>query len=810
MHVIKRNGETEHVAFDKISERLRRVILESQDDSIDVGAITHEVVKNMGDGMRTREIDNLLCNVLISREIEDPLYGHLAARILVSGMHKETKESVTDTWLETPEAREVLSEQFRDFVSTHAARLQAMLAFERDYELPYFGLKTMLTLYSLQSSNGSHQKQPIERPQHVFMRVAIVTSGFDIDRVHAVYDAMSQKRMTFGSPTMFNAGFTQQQLASCYLLSMDDSIDSIFTTFFNCAKISKYGGGLGVSISSVRGKGARISSNGGTTDGIIPMCRVLNAITSYINQSGRRKGSCAVYLDPSHPDIEDFLNLRLPQAADEDMRCRDLFLAMWIPDLFFKRVRDKGHWSLFDPDSCKQLQDVFGEAYEQEYERLEAEGKAVKTLPAETLFKQMIRSQIESGMPYMLSRDAVNIKSMQQNIGTVRGSNLCAEIVEYNRPSTLPNDPNGEIAVCNLSSIALPAFYDKESGTYDFEGLMQTTRVAVRCLNNVIDLNYYPVEESRRSNLTHRPIGLGVQGLYDTLVDLGIPFDSAQGVSFSRLVAMVMYYAAVDESANMAIDTCEPYATFQGSPYSFGLLNYDLWADDGNDGERPDFQPTFRKQSVPALDWNALKMKVQLHGLRNSLLMAQMPTATSSSIFGNTESVEAPASFILVRRMLGGEYTVVNTRLVETLKARGLWTEAMRRVILSENGSIQNIAGIPADIRRLFRTAFDMKQRWVIDHARARAPYICQTQSTNLFFEKATFKKLYKSHMYAWKSGLKTLSYYIRSRPAADPLKITVTPEVSTFSAMTSSTTTTQQQKADDDDDVTSCMNCSA
>ena len=804
MHVIKRDGTIENVAFDKISERLRRVISESQkqDDEIDIGSITHEVVKNMAHGMLTREIDNLLCNVLISREIEDPRYGHLAKRILVSGMHKETRESVVETWVETRECQEVLSDQFREFVGTHATRLHTMLVFDRDYDLPYFGLRTMLGLYSLQYSN---KKQPIERPQHVFLRVAIVTSGFDIERVQAVYDAMSLKRMTFGSPTMFNAGFTQQQLASCYLLSMDDSIDSIFTTFFNCAKISKYGGGLGVSISSIRGKGARISSNGGTTDGIIPMCRVLNAITSYINQSGRRKGSCAVYLDPSHPDIEDFLNLRLPQAADEDMRCRDLFLAMWIPDLFFKRVHNKGHWSLFDPDSCKQLQDVFGEAYEHEYERLEAEGKAIKTIPAESLFKQMIRSQIESGMPYMLSRDAVNIKSMQQNLGTVKGSNLCAEIVEYTRPSTLPNDPNGEIAVCNLSSIALPAFYDKQSGTYDFEGLMQTTRVAVRCLNNVIDLNYYPVEEARRSNLTHRPIGLGVQGLYDTLVDLDIPFDSAQGVSFSRLVAMVMYYAALDESANMAIDACEPYATFQGSPYSFGMLNYDLWAD-----ERADSQPTFRKQSMPALDWNALKMKVQLHGVRNSLLMAQMPTATSSSIFGNTESVEAPASFILVRRMLGGEYTVVNTRLVNTLKERGLWTDAMRRVILRENGSIQNIASIPADIRRLFRTAFDMKQRWVIDHARARAPYICQTQSTNLFFEKATFKKLYKSHMYAWKSGLKTLSYYIRSRPAADPMKITVTPEASTFSAMTSSTTTTQQQKPDDEDDVTSCMNCSA
>lgn len=1002
MRVVKRDGTSEEVAFDKISARIRK-LMGGKLANVDIAKVTSLVVTSMHDGISTSKIDELAAEACVSLLTEHPEYGSLASRILVSNWHKSTTDDVLETF---EQLASVLSVEFLETVREHAQEFQSMLDYKRDYDFDYFAIKTLEKIYC-----GRVNGVLVERPQHMYLRVAIALHGKDLKKVKETYTLLSKKKFTHASPTLFNAGLKVQQLASCFLGHVGDSLGEICDSWRDISHISKLGGGIGVHVHAVRSKGAPIRSTNGTSDGIIPMLRVKNSIVSYVNQcfvpdttiftskglrriedmspgnrvltrdgtfkavrevfarhveneptlsisvksgcepvectlvhdifarksggspgfyqakdlevgdivaypipvdvhplaesenlpschergedfakrflndledvylglskeqtkafvlgalqsctvelegpddssfvairhedthvlailwylllrlgvlaargkgwlklpahpivrsiasvvptaacefeerdgmlwtpiekieskrftgnvydlsveqnhnyttgcglvhnSGRRKGSMAVYLSPHHPDVMDFLELRRP-GGDENMRCRDLFLAMWVPDLFMKRVEEDGEWSLFDPFQTPGLDDLCGAEYEALYFKYESEGLAKKTVKARDVWNAILRSQIETGTPYMLYKDSCNQKSNQKNLGTIKCSNLCSEILEYTSRE--------ETAVCNLASISLPAFVKQDTKTFDFADLLKVTKVAAKNLDRVIDVNVYPIPQAERSNLRHRPIGIGVQGLADVFVMMRMPFDSPEASALNKKIFATMYFAAIEASAELAAEH-GPYESYSGSPASQGFLQYDLWNVIPEPGGH--------------LDWQALKKKVSKHGLRNSLSIAVMPTASTAQVFGNNESIEPFTSLLYTRRTLAGEFVVINKYLVDDLVAFGLWTPALKDEIISKNGSIQSIQAIPQHIRDLYKTAWDLSQKSIIDQAADRGPYVCQSQSLNLFVAEPTYPKLTSMHFYAWRRGLKTGMYYLRSKPASSAKKITLAP----------------------------------
>lgn len=734
MVVIKRDGSRQSVNFNKITRRLRQMAWDLP--GLDVARITQLVVRDMSQAMPTARIDSLATTTCMSLALEKPEYGDLGARLMISNWHKQTGDDPIAAW-ERLRARDLLRDEFVQFYLDNADAIRQMVVYRRDYDFDYFALATLQKLYCCKLDKDTL----VERPQDMWLRVASVVGGYDITRVRQTYDSLSKLEYIHGSPTLFNAGMRHQQLASCYLQTMDDSILSIYDTLKKTALISKNGGGIGLSIGSVRSKGMPIRGTNGTTDGLVKMLRVFNETMCYVDQSSRRKGAMATFLDVTHPDLYDWLQLKLP-GGEEQARCRDLFFALWIPDIFMERVQTGGVWTFMDPSVCPDLQDLYGDAFTQRYLEYERDpAKCIRQVDALDVWRRILDSQIQTGMPYMSYKDHINRKSNQQNVGTIRNSNLCNEIVQY--------CSEDEVSVCTLASVSLPKCINQATGAFDFTELMRVTRLACQNLDTTIDQNVYPIPEAERSNMRHRPIGLGCQGLSDALVDLGIPYDSEEAVAFSRKAAACMYWAALDTSADLAREH-GAYETFQGSPASRGLLQPHLW----------------NEEPFPDLPWDELRAKIQAYGLRNSLSIAIMPTASSASVLMNTEACELVTSFVYVRRTLAGEHTCIYKRLVDCLRARGLWTHAIRQQILQNDGSIQNIADIPEDVRRLFKTAYDIKQRWVVDHALARGPYVCQSQSMNIFMRQPDYQKLTALHMYAWQRGLKNSLYYLRM-PAA-------------------------------------------
>jgi len=769
MRVIKRDGSREDVIFDKITRRLRMLSWGLDTSRVDYGRIVREVCVGMSDDMRTADIDSLAASVCVNHQLEAVEYEVLGTRLLISNHHRQTSSSVLETYAALAD---VLDPAFLAYVETHADELQTLIDYDRDYDFQYFGASTILRLYCAKKDGV-----PVERPAHVYLRTACVVSKYDMSLVPIVYDILSKKQAVFGSPTLFNSGMKIQQIASCFLMEMSDSIDGIFESFHEMARVSKVGGGIGVFVGDVRSRGAPITSTNGKTDGLLPMVRCVNSIAQYVNQSSKRKGAVAVYLGIDHPDVVDLLDIRRP-GGDENLRARDIFLALMVSDLFVSRLDAGGTWSFFDPYECPGLSNAVGDAYVALYERYEREGKAKRTMPAKQLWDAVVRAQIESGVPYILYKDAINAKSNQQNLGTIKTSNLCAEIVQYTS--------NEETAVCNLGSVCLPAFVDPEAdGGYDFDRLMAVVRTMTRCLNNVIDINHYPVEKARRSNMRHRPIGLGIQGLADVFVAVGLPFDSEKAVALGTKISAAMYYASIDESASLAAER-GPYETYHGSPMSRGKMQFDLWGVEPH----PDFA------------WDVLREKVAIHGVRTSLNIAIMPTASTAQICSNIEAAEPITSLVYVRRTLAGEHVCVYRPLVDALTRRGLWTVDVRNEIIRANGSIQSLQSIPDDLKQLFVTAWDMKQRWIVDHAAARGPYVCQTQSMNIFMAKPTTSLVSKMHKYGHKAGLKTGVYYLRTKAAVTGAQMSTR----------SGATTVNQAPApseDDSEEDSVCLNCS-
>jgi len=737
MMVIKRDGTKQSVNFNKITRRLKQLSLDLE--TLDLNKVTKLVIRDMSHLMPTSRIDSLATTTCVSLGLEKPGYAVLGARLFVSNWHKSTPGDPTASW-ELARKEGLLNDPFGYFVQEHGDELRNIVNYTRDYEFDYFALATLQKLYCLKINGVS-----IERPQDMFLRVACVVTGFDMRRVRETYESLSKLEYIHGSPTLFNSGMKSQQLASCYLQTMDDSIESIYDTLKKTALISKNGGGIGLSIGSVRSKGMPIRGTNGTTDGLVKMLRVFNETVCYVDQSSRRKGAMATFLDVSHPDLYDWLMLKMP-GGEEQARCRDLFFALWIPDIFMERVQSQGQWTFMDPNRCPDLQDLYGDQYTTRYLEYEAQGVGVKTLPAMDVFKRILDAQMQTGMPYMSYKDHINKKSNQKNVGTIRNSNLCNEIVQYCSAD--------EVSVCTLASVSLPACI--VDGVFDYTKLMRIVRLAAQNLDTCIDMNRYPIPEAERSNMRHRPVGLGCQGLFDALIDLGIPFDSDEAVEVSAKIGACMYWAALDASADLARQ-CGAYQTFHGSPASEGTLQPHLW------GCTP----------FPSLPWDVLQEKISKYGLRNSLSIAIMPTASSASVLMNTESTELVTSFVYVRRTLAGEHVCVYRRLVDALRRRKLWTPDIRQQILANEGSIQNIDEIPDDLKRLYKTAYDVKQKWVVDHALARGPYVCQSQSMNIFMKEPTYQKLTNLHMYAWGRGLKNSMYYLRMPAASRAQQIT-------------------------------------
>lgn len=723
MRVLKRSGAMEAVSFDKITERLQS--LAAGLDGVDTTRVAAQVCSAVHDLITTRELDHLTASTAYALATEHVNYDTLAARILVSDLQKSTSASLLETFRAM---RELLSDSFMEAVENNIATWEGALDYAKDFAYDYFGFKTMEKMY-LTRVDGVI----VERPQHMFMRVAIALWGHLPEKALETYRALSDQLFIHASPTLFNAGFKHQNLASCYLIGMEDSVDGIFGALHKCARISKFGGGIGMHVTGVRGKGAHIKGTNGTSDGLVPMLRVTNTVAEYINQGGRRKGSIAVYIEPHHPDIMAVLDLKR-NAGDEHMRARDLFYALWCSDLFMERVEAGGDWSLFDPTTAPGLADVFGEAYKELYTRYEAEGLAVKTLKAQDVWFAFLRSQIETGTPYLLHKDAVNLKSNQCNLGVIKSSNLCCEIMEYTSED--------EVAVCVLGSVSLPAFVDASKRVFDFAALRRAVDILARNLDRVIDVMEYPVEEAARSSLAHRPIGIGVQGLQDVFFALGLPFESDAAKELNRLIFEHMYFAAISASVDLAWEH-GPYSTFEGSPASKGKLQYHLWE--------------VTPHSAGELAWQSLEVAVATYGLRNSLSIAPMPTATTSQLLGNIESFEAVTSNLYSRRTLAGEFVVLNKWLARELLALGLWTPALKDAIIAADGSVQSLPGIPDNIKKVYKTVWEIPQKTVIDMAADRGPYVCQSMSMNLYVAEPSYKKLSSMHFYGWKKGLKTV-----------------------------------------------------
>jgi ribonucleoside-diphosphate reductase alpha chain len=750
MNVIKRNGKKETVKFDKITARVQKLSY-GLSSLVDVIEVTKKVIEGIYDGVTTTELDNLAAETAASLTTKHPDYALLASRIAVSNLHKNTEKSFSAnmrrlhqyTDSATGRKMPLLADDVMEIIDANAELLDSSIIYDRDFGFDYFGFKTLEKSYLLRIDGKIS-----ERIQHMYMRVSIGIHKEDVENAIKTYHLMSERWFTHATPTLFNAGTPKPQMSSCFLLTMkDDSIDGIYDTLKQTAKISQSAGGIGLSIHNVRATGSYIGGTNGTSNGIIPMLRVFNDTARYVDQGGgKRKGAFAIYLEPWHADIEGFLDLR-KNHGKEEMRARDLFYALWISDLFMKRVEQNGEWSLFCPHEAPGLGDTFGEEFEALYHRYETEGRARKVIKAQELWFAILEAQIETGTPYMLYKDAANRKSNQQNLGTIKSSNLCTEILEFTSAD--------EVAVCNLASLALPRFVNE--GKFDFNKLYEVTYQVTRNLNRIIDNNYYPIEEAKRSNLRHRPIGLGVQGLADVFILLRLPFESDLAKVLNKNIFETIYYAAMTASKDLAKEQ-GPYETFAGSPLSKGQFQFDLW----------NVQPSSR------YDWNALREEVMQHGVRNSLLVAPMPTASTSQILGNNECFEPYTSNIYVRRVLSGEFVIVNKHLLKDLVQLGLWNDTMKNKIITANGSVQQINEIPAEIKALYKTVWEIKQRHLIDMAADRGAYICQSQSLNLFVDNPTVAKLTSMHFYSWKQGLKTGMYYLRSQAAAQAVQFTV------------------------------------
>jgi len=785
MRVIKRNSEMEDVSFDKVLNRLKNL---SDGLTIDVSEIAQKVCTRIYDGVKTYELDELAAYLCSSMSIEHPDYSILASRIIVSNHHKNTSPSFSETVhilynnvdnhdSHTP----LVSEELYNIVVSNKEKLNTHIDYQRDYLFDYFGFKTLERAYLLRLN-----KKIIERPQHMWMRVAIGIHGNDIKEVLQTYDLMSKKYFTHATPTLFNAGTNRPQLSSCFLCSInDDSVTGIFDSLKEVALISKYAGGIGLHIHQIRANGSHIRGTNGTSNGIIPMLRVFNNTARYIDQAGKRLGSIAVYLETWHSDIESFLELKKNHGSEED-RCRDLFLALWISDLFMERVKSEGKWSLMCPDKCRGLSDVYGDDFKKLYEQYESDGKYIKQVNAQDLWFKILEAQIEQGVPYILYKDASNKKSNQKNLGTIKSSNLCAEVLIYSSPE--------ETGVCNLASICLPSYV--EDGIFNFEKLHNITKVITKNLNKVIDKNFYPIEKARVSNLKHRPIGIGVQGLADVFIKLRFPFESEDAKQLNKDIFETIYHAAVeasmelskkrfniinnikninnkilDEGINNYVNEFEKnianpkyigaYSSFEGSPISQGLFQFDLW----------NAEPSTR------YDWDKLRGDIISYGVRNSLLLSPMPTASTSQIMGFNESFEPFTNNIFQRKTLSGEFIIINKYLINDLISKGLWNKELKDTIILHEGSVQNIPEIDDELKAIYKTAWEIKQRNIIDMSADRGQYICQTQSLNIFMEEPDFQKLSSMHFYGHSKGLKTGSYYLRTRPKAKTQQFTIDPD---------------------------------
>ena len=753
MYVVKRDGHKEPVMFDKITDRIKKLCY-GLNDMVDAVKVAMRVIEGLYDGVTTSELDNLAAETAASMTVSHPDYAQLAARIAISNLHKNTNKSFSETMSEmyhyvnprTNQEAPLLSQEVYEVIKENAAFLDSHIIYTRDFNYDYFGFKTLERSYLLRI-NG----KIVERPQHMLMRVAVGIHLNDMDAAIETYELMSKKFFTHATPTLFNAGTPKPQMSSCFLLTMkDDSIDGIYDTLKQTAKISQSAGGIGLAIHNVRATGSYIRGTNGTSNGIVPMLRVFNDTARYVDQGGgKRKGSFAIYIETWHADIFEFLDLK-KNTGKEEMRARDLFFAMWTSDLFMKRVEEDTTWTLMCPNECPGLDNLYGEEFEALYTAYEAQGKGRKTIKARELWEKILESQIETGTPYMLYKDAANRKSNQKNLGTIRSSNLCTEIIEYTSAD--------EIAVCNLASISLPMFV--ENGAFNHELLYNVTKRVTRNLNKVIDRNYYPVIEAENSNMRHRPVGLGVQGLADAFIMLRLPFTSDEAKKLNQEIFETLYFAAVTASMEMAKEE-GPYSTYEGSPISKGEFQHNLWG--------------LKDEELSGRwDWAGLRKEVKKNGVRNSLLVAPMPTASTSQILGNNEAFEPYTSNIYTRRVLSGEFIVVNKHLLNDLVERGLWNETLKQEIMRHNGSVQNIERIPSDLKELYKTVWEMSMKDIIDMSRHRGYFIDQSQSLNLFMQDANYAKLTSMHFYAWKSGLKTGMYYLRTKSAVDAIKFTL------------------------------------
>jgi len=797
MYVQKRDGRRESVYFDKITSRISKLCYGLDPKFVDPVSISQKVIQGVYPGVTTTELDELAAQTAASFATHHPDASILAARISVSNLHKMTTKSFSETIKalyecvhpKTKKPAPLISDEVWEVIKTNKAALDAAIIHDRDFEYDFFGFKTLEKSYLLKLNGAA-----AERPQHMLMRVSVGIHMDDIERVLETYELLSTKYFTHATPTLFNAGTPNPQMSSCFLLAMkEDSIDGIYDTLKHCAVISKYAGGIGISISNVRASQSYIRGTNGTSNGIVPMLRVFNNTARYVDQGGgKRKGSIAAYIEPWHADIFAFLDLR-KNHGDENQRARDLFFALWIPDLFMERVEQNVEWTLMCPDECPGLHDSHGEEFRARYIKYEKEGKGRKTIKAQTLWFAILDSQVETGTPYMLYKDHCNLKSNQKNLGTIRCSNLCTEIVEYTAPD--------EIAVCNLASISLSKFvtpakdYTGKGGSFDFEKLRQISEIVTKNLNRVIDRNYYPREEARNSNMRHRPIGIGVQGLADAFQMLKIPFDSPQAKELNKDIFETIYFGACTASCNLAKED-GTYESYEGSPVSQGILQYDMW----------NVTPSNR------WDWASLKEKIAEHGVRNSLLVAPMPTASTAQILGNNESVEPYTSNMYNRRVLAGEFTVVNKHLLRELTSLGYWTASVRNRIIADRGSVQNVPEIPLEIRQVYKTVWEISQRVILDMAADRGPYIDQSQSLNVHLAEPTTSKLTSMHFYSWKKGLKTGMYYLRTRPKADAIQFTVDQEQLLADKMKANKLNGDKPQSalpvEDEDDI--CISCGA
>jgi ribonucleoside-diphosphate reductase alpha chain len=756
MLVIKRDGRHESVKFDKITARIEKLCYNINTDYVDPLDIAKKVIAGIYDGITTVELDNLAAEIAASMTSKHPDYAVLAARIAVSNLHKVTSKSFSNTMKrlytyvdpKTGEAAPMIAKDVYGIIKQNAALLDSTIIHDRDFSYDYFGFKTLERSYLMRIDN-----KVVERPQYMLMRVAIGIHKDNIEKAIETYNLMSEKWFTHATPTLFNAGTDKAQLSSCFLLTMqEDSIEGIYNTLKRCAKISQYAGGIGLSIHNIRATGSRIRGTNGFSNGIVPMLRNFDMTARYVDQGGgKRKGSFAIYLEPWHADIFEFLDLK-KNHGKEEMRARDLFYGLWIPDLFMKRVKEDGEWSLFCPNEAPNLFDYYGEKFESLYCQYEKEGRARKVIKAQELWFAILEAQIETGTPYMVYKDAANKKSNQKNLGTIKSSNLCTEIIEYTSEN--------EVAVCNLASIALSRFVTPDKN-FDYHKLYEITKIVTKNLNKVIDVNYYPIEEARYSDRRNRPIGIGVQGLADVFIMLRMPFDSLEASELNKNIFETIYFASLEASNELAKQD-GTYETFSGSPASEGILQFDMW------GVEPSSN----------WDWNGLKEKIKSYGLRNSLLVAPMPTASTSQILGNNECFEPYTSNIYTRRVLSGEFVVVNKHLLRDLIDLGIWGDRMKNDIIANNGSIQHIKEIPQHIKDIYKTVWEISQRVIIDMSADRGAYICQSQSLNIHLQNPTFAKLTSMHFYAWEKGLKTGMYYLRTKAAADAIKFTIQKDI--------------------------------